>query len=202
MRAKLFSSAIILVILLTVVLAGCASPPTSTQTPTATTAPPTGGATTTTPPISTPTQSGQYGDLRIAVTTLGNENFDPALATHTMIANVLAPMFDYLFYIENSERVNGLVEKWEMAPDGLSQTFQIRKGIKFHDGSEMTSADVKFSLEQYMRKDAYFTYLRDMTERIEIVDDYTIRVFTKGRQPYLPGMMALNGASGMTFICR
>src|SRR5687768_6941551 len=34
---------------------------------------------------------------------------------------------------------NGAAEKWEMSPDGLTWTFTLRKGITFHDGSELTA---------------------------------------------------------------
>lgn len=40
-----------------------------------------------------------------------------------------------------------LATSWEVAPDGLTYTFKIREGVKFHDGTEMTAEDVAFSLE-------------------------------------------------------
>ena len=48
----------------------------------------------------------------------------------------------------------GLVEKWEMSPDGLTWTWKLREGVKFHDGVELTAKDVKFSLEQVMLPDS------------------------------------------------
>jgi peptide/nickel transport system substrate-binding protein len=41
-----------------------------------------------------------------------------------------------------------LAESWTMDPDGRSYTFRLRKGIKYHDGEEFDSADVKFSIER------------------------------------------------------
>jgi peptide/nickel transport system substrate-binding protein len=37
----------------------------------------------------------------------------------------------------------GLANKWEMSPDGLTWMFYLRKGVKFHDGAELTAKDVK-----------------------------------------------------------
>ena len=48
----------------------------------------------------------------------------------------------------------GLANKWEMSPDGLTWTFYLRKGVKFHDGVELTAKDVKFSIEQFMLPDS------------------------------------------------
>ncbi|CAN5620805.1 ABC transporter substrate-binding protein [soil metagenome] len=45
-----------------------------------------------------------------------------------------------------------LAEKWEISPDGLTYTFHLRKGVLWHDGKPFTSADVKFSLENYTMK--------------------------------------------------
>ncbi|TAK21203.1 MAG: hypothetical protein EPO26_14795 [Chloroflexota bacterium] len=40
-----------------------------------------------------------------------------------------------------------LAESWTVSPDGLNYTFNLRGGVKFHDGKELTSADVKFTWE-------------------------------------------------------
>ncbi len=78
----------------------------------------------------------------------------------------------------------GIAEKWEVATDGLSWTFSIRKGVKWHNGDDLTAKDVKFSLDRYAVEDRLYPYLRDSQERVEVVDDYTVRVFTKGTQPF------------------
>jgi peptide/nickel transport system substrate-binding protein len=97
---------------------------------------------------------------------------------------MLAPMFDYLVRTGASEKLGtGIAEKWEMAPNGLSWTFYIRKGVKFHNGDDLTGEDVKFSLER-AAKEGYYAYVKDSQERVEVVDPYTVRVYTKGPQPF------------------
>jgi peptide/nickel transport system substrate-binding protein len=74
-----------------------------------------------------------------------------------------------------------LAERFEIAKDFKSATFVLRPGVKFHNGEPVTSEDVKFSYENY--KGAQAEVLQDKTERIEIVDDRTIRFSFK--EPFL-----------------
>lgn len=45
-----------------------------------------------------------------------------------------------------------LAESWEVGDDGLTITFHLRKGVKFHDGHDFSSADVKFTMEEVIKK--------------------------------------------------
>jgi peptide/nickel transport system substrate-binding protein len=45
-----------------------------------------------------------------------------------------------------------LAERWEIAPDGLTYTFYLRKNVVWHDGTPFTSADVKFTMENVTSK--------------------------------------------------
>ena len=61
-----------------------------------------------------------------------------------------APQYNTLMRVDPTDRtgtklVGDLAESWTISPDRRIYTFKVRKGVKFHDGSVMTSADVKSS---------------------------------------------------------
>lgn len=84
-----------------------------------------------------------------------------------------------------------LAEQFEVGNDFKTATFVLRKGIKFHHGDPVTPADVKFTFEHYRGGQA--KVLHEKTERIELVDDRTIRFHFK--EPFLD-FMAIYGTPG------
>ncbi|MBM2824764.1 MAG: hypothetical protein HW402_428 [Dehalococcoidales bacterium] len=173
-------------LVLVLLLAGCAKvAPAPTPTPSPGPTPGPAPAPMPTPKPIAPT--GPYGELTAAVTSFGNENFDPILAAQSVASNLVHPMFDSLIKLDNNGKpAPSILEKWEMAPNGLSWVYNIRKGIKFSNGEDLTADDVKFSIERYASNDGFYGHLRSSVERVEKVDDYGVRVYTKGAQPYLP----------------
>jgi peptide/nickel transport system substrate-binding protein len=67
-----------------------------------------------------------------------------------------------------------LATGYDFADDAKSATFHLRPGTKFHDGSPITPADVKWSYEHY--HGAWGDLLHKNTQSIEIVDDHTVRL--------------------------
>ena len=57
-----------------------------------------------------------------------------------------------LNYDPDLNPVPELAESWEISADGLQITFRLRQGVKFHDGHDFTSADVKFTMEEMIKK--------------------------------------------------
>ena len=65
----------------------------------------------------------------------------------------IAPHYNGLMRVDptdptGTKPVGDLAESWTVSKDGLVYTFKLRKGVKFHDGSEMTSKDVKASYDK------------------------------------------------------
>lgn len=129
----------------------------------------------------------QQGTLVIAIDTLGAQSMDPIQETRSAHAHYQAPMFDSIVGLdyEKGGAGPGIAERWELAKDGLSWTFYIRKGVRWHNGDPVTAHDVKFSLERTMSKESISSRgagLRRDLKGIEVLDDYTVRVHTNGVQ--------------------
>jgi peptide/nickel transport system substrate-binding protein len=88
--------------------------------------------------------------------------------------------------------VPGLAESWR-AIDETTWEFKLRKGVKFHDGSDFTAEDVAFTIDRpatLKSAGAQFAmFTRAVREKI-IVDPHTIRLKTAAPYPYLPSDMA------------
>ena len=91
-----------------------------------------------------------------------------------------------------------LAERFEFAEDAKSATFWLRAGTKFHDGTPVTPADVKWSYEHY--RGAWGEVLRDQTQGIELLDGHTVRFHFK--QPFLdfPILLGTGNACGAGWV--
>ena len=71
-----------------------------------------------------------------------------------------------------------VAESWDISPDGLAYTFKLRRGVKFHDGTELTSADVKATFDRIRKPPEGIVSVRKARfadiAAIETPDPYTI----------------------------
>jgi peptide/nickel transport system substrate-binding protein len=74
-----------------------------------------------------------------------------------------------------------LAQSWEESEDGLTYTFKLRPGLKFHNGDPVTTDDVKFSFERYQGTGAQT--LKDHVSEVEIVDPLVVRFHLKAPWP-------------------
>ncbi len=139
-------------------------------------------------PTPAPTPTGPYGELRFALSTFAQEGrLDPALGQGGLTGNQLAPFMDFFIWKTKQDEPwgPGIITGWEMAPDAMSWTWHIRQGIKFHNGEDLKADDIKFTIERYQRPDTSSTSWRDRVKSVEIIDDYTIRINTTAKDPWL-----------------
>src|SRR5947199_2552129 len=75
------------------------------------------------------------------------------------VIHPMAPHYNTLLRVDPNDRtgtkpVGDLAESWTVSKDGLTYTFKIRRGGKFHDGSELMSRDVKASYDKNLKPSA------------------------------------------------
>lgn len=87
--------------------------------------------------------------------------------------------------------VPGIATSWEQSADKLSWTFKLRSGVKFSNGQPLTSADVKFSVEQNQKEDAPFYFIDSIITSMDTPDANTIVFHTAKPWAPLPADMAL-----------
>ncbi len=115
------------------------------------------------------------------------------LSTSGPIGQVATKVYDGLLeYDFDLNPKPSLAESWQVSPDGKTITFKLRKGVKFHDGTPFTSADVAFSIMEVLSQvhPRGANSFKELTE-IETPDDYTAIFKLKNPAPYM--MRALSG---------
>jgi peptide/nickel transport system substrate-binding protein len=124
-----------------------------------------------------------HGELTYAAESY-DENFDPATESADSGLQFGALIMDTLFVSENGKTQGKICESWEM-PTDTTWIFHIRKGIKFHNGDDLTADDVVFTINHATSEVNLNGVTAQLVDSVEKVDDYTVRVNTKGFQPYL-----------------
>ncbi|MGH6886165.1 MAG: ABC transporter substrate-binding protein [Geminicoccales bacterium] len=78
---------------------------------------------------------------------------DPAIGYDWQNWSMIKSLFDGLMDYEagTTELIPDLAESFEISKDGLTYTFELRQGVKFHNGRELTAEDVKWSIERAIR---------------------------------------------------
>jgi len=130
-----------------------------------------------------------YGDLLIQGSIGDASNLIPMLATDSASHDIAGMIFNGLVkYDKDLKLVGDLAESWEVSQDGLTITFQLRKGIKWQDGKEFTAEDVMFGFQTITSPTTRTAYGGDFREvaRATVVDRYTFRVIYK--RPFAPGL--------------
>ena len=123
-------------------------------------------------------------DLTVALSSLSTETLDPVLGGH-IVKFYLDQIFDYLVGVTPDGQLSaddGIAMRWESSPDHKRWTFHLRRGVRFHNGDELTSDDVKWSLQRAMGKRSTTGYaepLRVLVKDIETPAPDRVVIVTK-----------------------
>lgn len=145
--------------------------------------------------------------FRIGIGSNDLSSLDPIQASQLQDAPVVYHLFDGLvrFPVDKvtpRDFEPGLAERWEQSKDGLSYTFHLRKGVKWHRGyGEFTSLDVKFSLERAKNSKASMWAVNYKgIKDIKILDKYTVRIDLAGPDPFF--LSAVANFHGGLIVCK
>jgi peptide/nickel transport system substrate-binding protein len=136
----------------------------------------------------------------------GPDSIDPHFTATGTHAEALKHVYDTLVWSgDGLELEPRLAESWKPLND-TTWEFKLRKGVKFHDGSDFTAEDVKFSIERIPMvagPNPTTIYVRRVKE-VKIVDPHTVHIVTNGPAPVLPNdfirlfIVSHKAAAGLT----
>ncbi|MSP89229.1 MAG: ABC transporter substrate-binding protein [Alphaproteobacteria bacterium] len=136
----------------------------------------------------------------------GPDSIDPHFTATGTHAEALKHIFDTLVWSGDQLQLEpGLAESWRVV-DATTWEFKLRRGVKFHDGSDFTAEDVKFSIQRIPTlsgPNPTTIYVRRVKDA-KIVDPHTIHVITDGPAPTLPNdfirlfIVSHKAAAGLT----
>ena len=141
-----------------------------------------------------PSETATPTDSVLKVGVSGTPDLDPAIATTGSSIIAVVNLYDSLVFPSADGTIEPRVaESWNVSDDGLTYTFKIRQGIKFHNGSELKASDVAFSMNRLLTIGEGYAYLfTDFVESAEAIGDYEVEFrLKKTYGPFLSALVRL-----------
>ncbi|MCT4543992.1 MAG: peptide ABC transporter substrate-binding protein [Vallitalea sp.] len=131
------------------------------------------------------------GELKIL---MRNPNtLNPLLNNDRTVDQVLKLVFDSLFLLDEQEKpMPNLVESYELSSSATTITINLKKNILFHDGEELHSDDVIYSINTIKNasEDSIYKVCVENYKRVSAVDEYTFKIYFD--QPFAFSLYTLN----------
>lgn len=126
----------------------------------------------------------QKGGTLIVAFNADPETLDPHITTALLAARVLALIHDNLVDQDYDGSFKpALAAKWDISGDGLTYTFTLKTGVKFHSGKAFTADDVKYTFDRWQKTEKSPTaYTIAPVSATDVVDPQTVKFTLK--EPY------------------
>ncbi len=139
-------------------------------------------------------QAPRPGGTLISAQTTEATGLDPQLVPAFSRSRRSPMMYSQLVRFDpDMNPIPELAESWEVSKDALTWTFKLRQGVKFHDGQEMTSADVKFTFDRLFEKSPGKSDFIAV-DKVEPAGRHAVKFVTK--EPFAGLLAALGGFWG------
>jgi peptide/nickel transport system substrate-binding protein len=139
-------------------------------------------------------QAPKAGGTLVSAQTTEATGLDPQLVPALSRSRRSPLMYNQLVRFEpDMTPVPELAEAWQVSADGLTWTFKLRQGVKFHDGQELTSADVKFTFDRLLEKSPGKSDFIAV-DKVEPAGKHQVKFLTK--EPFAGLLAALGGFWG------
>jgi len=128
--------------------------------------------------------------------------FDPHVTTAHTSYEVLENVYNTLVQAEIDGVEPSLAKSWQVSDDGLTWTFHLREGVKFHNGNPLTAQDVKYSYERILDPDTGCgdAWRLSAVKEIRAPDETTVVIDLEHPYPELP--VHLGGFKGMAIVSK
>ena len=102
--------------------------------------------------------------------------------TNTMKGNIYGRL---LHRLPDLSLEPDLATEWQLGDDGVTWTFKLRQGVKFHNGDPFNADDVVYSFKRQTQPSSEMSFALASVKDLRKIDDYTIEIVTKGPDPIL-----------------
>jgi peptide/nickel transport system substrate-binding protein len=137
----------------------------------------------------------------VAAISADPQGLDPHITSAHSSFEILENVYDTLVTVDdNLNMVPSLAESWEISEDNLTWTFYLREGVKFHNGRDLTAADVVYSYERILDEEtgSGVAWRFGSVASVEAVDDLTVAITLTEPSPNLLGR--IGAYKGMAII--
>ena len=114
-----------------------------------------------------------------AVMHSGLRVIDPVITTAHITRNHAYMIYDTLLSIDENFKAQPQMASWKVSDDGLTYTFTLRDGLKWHDGAAVTAEDCVASLQRWAKRDGGGQMMMDYTASITATDPKTFTLTLK-----------------------
>ena len=135
------------------------------------------------------------GDILVRGDIGDASNLIPLLASDSASHSIAGMIYNGLVKYDKNMNITGdLAESWDVSQNGLVITFHLRRGVKWHDGSDFTSADVLYTYQVTVDPKTPTAYAGDfmLVKKAEAPDAYTFRVTYD--KPFAPALISWSSA--------